>query len=138
MSYSKSVEQTAAVAAALTELGVCPGERVLIMLPDGPGFAEAFAGTIKHQAVPLPVNPLLGADDIVAAATAAGAQLLLASAEQVETLTDLGIGSSIPIDGPQSRWAALLRLCLLHDKSRRPADSAAGRGTRSARRHVRY
>lgn len=119
MTYSKSVEQTAAVAAALTELGVCPGERVLIMLPDGPGFAEAFAGTIKHQAVPLPVNPLLAADDIVAAATAAGAQLLLASAEQVEALTDLGIGPPIPIDGPQSPWAAMLRLCLLQDKSTR-------------------
>jgi acyl-CoA synthetase (AMP-forming)/AMP-acid ligase II len=38
---------------------VRPAERVLIMLPDGPGFAEAFAGTIKQGAVPLPVNPLL-------------------------------------------------------------------------------
>jgi len=60
------------------------------MLPDGPGFAEAFAGTIKHQAVPLPVNPLLAAHDIAAAATKTGARLLLASTEQIHTLTDLG------------------------------------------------
>jgi hypothetical protein len=46
---------------------------VLIMLPDGPGFAEAFAGIIEHQAVPLPVNPLLAAPDITAAATKTGA-----------------------------------------------------------------
>ena len=59
MGYSTPVDRTAAVAAALAELGVRPAERVLIMLPDGPGFAEAFAGTIKQGAVPLPVNPLL-------------------------------------------------------------------------------
>ncbi|MCA1607310.1 MAG: AMP-binding protein, partial [Acidobacteria bacterium] len=71
MSYSKSAGQTAAVVAALAGLGVRPEERVLIMLPDGPGFAEAFAATIEQQAVPLPVNPLLPAHDIVAAAAEA-------------------------------------------------------------------
>ena len=59
MSYFTPADQTAAVAAALAELGVRPEERVLIMLPDGPGFAEAFASTIAQGAVPLPVNPLL-------------------------------------------------------------------------------
>jgi acyl-CoA synthetase (AMP-forming)/AMP-acid ligase II len=73
MSYFTSAEQTAAVVDALAKLGVCPGERVLIMLPDGPGFTEAFAGIIEHQAVPLPVNSLLAAPDITAAATKTGA-----------------------------------------------------------------
>jgi acyl-CoA synthetase (AMP-forming)/AMP-acid ligase II len=119
MSYSKSAEQTAAVAGALRELGVRLGERVLIMLPECPDFAEAFGGTIKHQAVPLPVNPLLAAPDIAATATEAGACLLLASAKQVETLTDLTTEPPILIGGPQNPWAALLRLCLLGDKSAR-------------------
>ena len=110
MNYSKSDEQTAAVAAALTELGVRPGERVLIMLPDGPGFAEVFAGTIKHQAVPLPINPLLPAHDIAAAATNADAQLLLASAEQIQTLIDLGTEAPILVGEPRRPWAAALRL----------------------------
>ena len=48
MGYSTPVDRTAAAAAALAELRVRPAERVLIMLPDGPGFAEAFAGTIKQ------------------------------------------------------------------------------------------
>lgn len=64
MNYSTSAERTTAVATALAELGVHPRDRVLIMLPDGPGFAEAFAGTIQHQAVPLPVNPLAAAPDM--------------------------------------------------------------------------
>jgi acyl-CoA synthetase (AMP-forming)/AMP-acid ligase II len=83
------------------ELGVRPGERVLILLPDGPGFAEAFAGTIEHQAVPLPVNPLLPAHDIVVTAAKAGARLLLASVEQIQTLADLAIKPPILIDEPQ-------------------------------------
>jgi acyl-CoA synthetase (AMP-forming)/AMP-acid ligase II len=110
MSYSKSAGQTAAVAAVLAELGVRSGERVLILLPDGPGFAEAFAGTIKHQAVPVQVNPLLPAHDIVATATKAGARLLLASVAQIHTLADLTIKPPTLIDGPQRPWAAALRL----------------------------
>ncbi|MCA1708326.1 MAG: AMP-binding protein, partial [Actinobacteria bacterium] len=78
MSYSKPADQTAAVVAALAELCVRPEERLLIMLPDGPGFAEAFAGTIAHEAVPLPVDPLLPAHGIMAVAAEAGAQLVLA------------------------------------------------------------
>ena len=116
MSYSKSVDQTAAVVTVLAELGVRPGERVLIMLPDGPGFAEAFAGTIEHQAVPLPVNPLLPAHDIVATAAKVDARLLLASVEQIQTLIDLDTKPPILI-GPQRYWAAALRLRSLSDES---------------------
>jgi hypothetical protein len=111
MSYSHSVEHTAAVVAALAELGVRPGERVLIMLPDGPGFAEVFAGTIQHQAVPLPVNPGLPAHDIAATAAKAGARLLLASADQIRTLTDLDTEPPILIDGLHRACVAALRLC---------------------------
>lgn len=110
MSCSKPVDRTAAVVAALAELGVCPGERVLIMLPDGPGFAEAFAGTIQHGAVPLPVNPLLPAHGIVAAAAEAGARLVLVSVDQIHALADLGARPPVLIEGPQGLWAAALRL----------------------------
>jgi long-chain acyl-CoA synthetase len=110
MGYSTPVDRTAAVAAALAELGVRPAERVLIMLPDGPGFAEAFAGTIKQGAVPLPVNPLLPAHGIAAAAAEAGARLVLASADQIHALADLGAQPPVLIEGPHGLWAAALRL----------------------------
>jgi acyl-CoA synthetase (AMP-forming)/AMP-acid ligase II len=77
MSNSTAADQTAAVATMPAELGVRPGERMLIMLPDGPDFAAAFAGTIRHGAVRLPINPLLFTHDIVAAAAQSGARLLL-------------------------------------------------------------
>jgi acyl-coenzyme A synthetase/AMP-(fatty) acid ligase len=110
MSYTKPTDQTAGVVAALVELDVRPAERVLIMLPDGPGFAEAFAATIRQGAVPLPVNPLLPVPDIVAVAAEAGARLVLASADQIHALADLDAEPPVLIDGPQGLWAAALRL----------------------------
>jgi acyl-CoA synthetase (AMP-forming)/AMP-acid ligase II len=110
MSYSTPVDRTVAVVATLAELGVRLEERVLIMLPDGPGFAETFAGTIQHGAVPLPVNPLLPAHGIVAAAAEAGAGLVLVSADQIHSLADLGARPPVLIEGPQGLWAVALRL----------------------------
>jgi acyl-CoA synthetase (AMP-forming)/AMP-acid ligase II len=111
MSYFTPADQTAAVAAALAELGVRPEDRVLIMLPDGPGFAEAFVGTFAQGAVPLPVNPLLPAHGIVAVAAEAGARLVLVSADRLPVLADLAAEPPpVLVDGPQGPWAAGLRL----------------------------
>ena len=110
MSYSnRSIERPQSSLRWLSSAYV-PTERVLIMLPDGPGFAEAFAGTIKQGAVPLPVNPPLPAHDIVAAAAEASARLVLASVDQIYALADLGARPPVLIEGPQGLWAAALRL----------------------------
>ena len=71
------------------------------------------SGHIFPIPVPLPVNPLLPAHDIAAVATNAGAQLLLASTEQIQTLTDLETEPPVLIGQPQRPWAAVLRLCSL-------------------------
>jgi benzoate-CoA ligase len=47
------------VAAALRRAGTRPEERVLIVLPDGPEFAETWFGTLRSGAVFAMVNPLL-------------------------------------------------------------------------------
>ncbi|MGQ0773042.1 MAG: AMP-binding protein [Pseudonocardiales bacterium] len=61
MNYRAVADGSAAVAAALAELDVRPGERVLIMLPDGPGFVDVFVGAIRQGAVPLDGPHELGA-----------------------------------------------------------------------------
>jgi hypothetical protein len=43
-------------------------EHVLIMLADGPGFAESFTGVLHHDTVPPPVSPLLIAHNLAAGA----------------------------------------------------------------------
>ncbi|MGH3695685.1 MAG: AMP-binding protein [Pseudonocardiaceae bacterium] len=110
-SAPKLIGRTAAIAAVLAELGVHRHERVLIMLPDGPGFAESFAGAVHHDALPLPVNPLLSARELAAAATQAGARLVLTSPDQIPTLTaELDTKPVVLLNGPHGPWLAALRL----------------------------
>lgn len=103
-------DQATAVTAALAELDVHPTDRVLIMLPDGPGFAEAFAGAIEQGVVPLPVHPLLPAHDLVTVAAEAGAHVVLASVDQIPALAELDAEPPVLINGPHGIWAAALRL----------------------------
>jgi acyl-CoA synthetase (AMP-forming)/AMP-acid ligase II len=110
MSYSKLTDQATAVAVALGELDVRPDDRVLIMLPDGPGFAESFTGAMQQGAVPLPANPLLPAHDVVSVAAEAGARLVLASVDRILALAELDAEPPALIDGPEGLWAAALRL----------------------------
>jgi acyl-CoA synthetase (AMP-forming)/AMP-acid ligase II len=110
MSYSTPADQTAAVVAALAELGVRPEERVLIMLPDGPDFTEACTGVIQQRAVPLPVNPPLSAHHLVTIAAEAGARLVLATTDQMHALADLDTEPPLLINGPHGLWAAVLCL----------------------------
>jgi 4-hydroxybenzoate adenylyltransferase len=50
-------------ARGLRGLGVEPGDRVALLLPDGPAFAPAFLGAIKLGAVAVPLNTRLAAED---------------------------------------------------------------------------
>ena len=50
-------------AAALGRHGIHAGERVALVLPDGPAFAVAFFGAMAAGAVAVPLNPLLTPDD---------------------------------------------------------------------------
>lgn len=111
MSAPKLIDRTAAIAAVLAELDVHRHERVLIMLLDGPGFAESFAGAVHHDALPLPVNPLLSAHELAAAAAQTGARLVLTSPDQIPTLTaELDTKPVFLLDGPHGPWVAALRL----------------------------
>ena len=103
-------DQAAAVAAALTKLGVRPNDRVLILLPDGPDFGPAFAGVIHHGAVPLTVSPSLAAQDIMDLAAAAGARLILATLDIIDALADLDTKPPLLINGRYGCWAAVLLL----------------------------
>jgi len=110
MSLPQLIDRAAAVATVLAELDVHRNERVLIMLPDGPGFDESFAGAVHQGAVPLPVSPQLRAHDLAGSAVAAGARLVLASPDQLPALVELDAEPAILINGPHGPWAAALRL----------------------------
>ena len=117
VSYEES--EVAQLAAALATAGVRPQDRVLIVMADGSGFAEAVIGTIRQGAAPLPVNPEASADDLVTVATTARARLVVVSAQRTEVLAGLQTELTVPVDGPQGTWATVVLL-----GSRRPAVSA--------------
>jgi acyl-CoA synthetase (AMP-forming)/AMP-acid ligase II len=110
MSLPQLVDRAAAVAAVLAELYVHRNEPVLITLPDGPGFAESFAGAVDQEALPLPAGPLLSAYELAAAAAAARARVVLASPDQLPAWAELDTESAILINGPHGPWVAVLRL----------------------------
>jgi acyl-CoA synthetase (AMP-forming)/AMP-acid ligase II len=103
-------ERMVSFAAGLGELDIRPGDRVLIMLPDGPGFTEALTVTTQRGALPLPVNPELPAHQIAAVVAEADAQVILLIVDRVGTLADLGAEPPVWVEGPQGPWAAALRL----------------------------
>lgn len=104
----------AAFTAALTTLGLRSGDRVLVLMPSGPGFAEAIISTIRLGAVPLPMSPRVSARDLISdlmtAATETGARLVAASAECTSALAGLQTELELPVDGPQGRLATVLLL----------------------------
>jgi benzoate-CoA ligase family protein len=59
VTYQQLLERTNRVGNALRQLGVRPGERVFLLLPDTPEFLYCFFGAIKIGAVAVPANPLL-------------------------------------------------------------------------------
>jgi acyl-CoA synthetase (AMP-forming)/AMP-acid ligase II len=110
MSLPQLVDQAAAVAAVLAELDVHRNDPVLITLPDGPGFAESFAGAVDQDALPLPAGPLLSAVELAATAAAAQARVVLASPDQLPAWAEVDTEPPILINGPHGPWVAALRL----------------------------
>lgn len=57
ITWSRLRSGAASRAARLVEAGVKPGDRVLVMVPTGPGFFDAFFGALMASATPVPVAP---------------------------------------------------------------------------------
>ena len=64
---------------ALRWAGVGPGDRVLMVLLDGPEFVATFFGSIKIGAVPVPVNTLMRSADYRFFLDDSGAKVLVVS-----------------------------------------------------------
>lgn len=110
VSVSYEEAEVAALVAALITAGVRRNERVLIVMPDGSGFAEAVIGTIRQGAGPVPVDPSLSADELYDAATEAGARLAVLPAHRRAVLDGLPTELVVPVRGPCGEWAMVLSL----------------------------
>ena len=93
LTYSDVLSEVCAAAAALTELGVRPEERVVLVLRDTVAFVAAFLGAARIGAIPVPTNPLLPARDLAAIARLSLARALLTHDHDAEHRAELTAGA---------------------------------------------
>jgi benzoate-CoA ligase family protein len=63
--YEEVAERSRALARSLVDLGVRPGQRVYIVLPDTPAFAWSIFGVLAAGAIVTMGNPIAPIDDLV-------------------------------------------------------------------------
>lgn len=78
--YGELWDQTRAYAGALSGLGVGPGDRVALMVPNVPDFPRSYYAVLALGAVVVPVHALLKADEIAYVLRDSGASLLICAA----------------------------------------------------------
>lgn len=76
-------------AALLLQLGVARGDRILIRLPNGPEFFEAFYGVLRAGAIAVPLFPASGAERIAALAQLCGASVMVGPAGKSDEIPGL-------------------------------------------------
>jgi len=64
MSYGVIKELSDRLAVAMRGLGIRPGDRVALLLPNFPGYLIAYYGLLKAGAVVVPLNPLYTAHEL--------------------------------------------------------------------------
>src|SRR6266496_5391639 len=78
LSYAQLWDAAGRMTSLLSSLGIVPGDRVAVMLPNVPAFPIAFYGALGAGAVVVPVNPLLKGREIAYYLRDSGATVLLA------------------------------------------------------------
>ncbi|MBI4803713.1 MAG: benzoate-CoA ligase family protein [Desulfovibrio sp.] len=63
LTYGHLRERSLRFASYLDSLGILPGERVILVLPDTPAFVVAFLGSLLAGVCPVPVNSFLKTSD---------------------------------------------------------------------------
>ncbi|RPJ81119.1 MAG: hypothetical protein EHM13_10960, partial [Acidobacteria bacterium] len=75
--------------AFLLGLGVNAGDRVLVRIPNGPDFFQAFYGTLRAGAVAVPVFPASGPERVAALARLCGAAIVVVQGGRGEEVPGL-------------------------------------------------
>ncbi|MGC4962190.1 long-chain-fatty-acid--CoA ligase [Gordonia sp. DT101] len=101
LSYDEFDRAAAKTATLLAELGIDPGDRVGLMLPNTPAFAVLFYGIARRGAIAVPMNPLLKAREIEFYLANTGATALFAAptfADEAQQAAEAAGTTCIPVD----------------------------------------
>ncbi|MGH9765496.1 MAG: AMP-binding protein, partial [Blastocatellia bacterium] len=104
ISYDMLYSQVRRAAGMFRSAGIKSGERVAIVLGDGPDFIVSFVGCVAAGAVAVPVNTMLPGDVLGYILNNCGANSIVTGADQIEKLTsaqaNLNSLRNIWISGP--------------------------------------
>jgi long-chain acyl-CoA synthetase len=78
LSYAELRVAAARMTSLLSSLGIVPGDRVAVMLPNLPAFPIVFYGALGAGAVVVPMNPLLKSREVAYHLSDSGARVLFA------------------------------------------------------------
>ena len=127
LGYSDLQEAAGRVVSLLSSLGVAPGDRVGIMLPNVPAFPVAFYGALGAGAVVVPMNPLLKSREVAYYLGDSGAKVLFAwhtaAAEAAKGAAASGT-RVVVVDDPDAR-SLLAGLFPVHTRAERADDDDA-------------
>ncbi|MBW2244718.1 MAG: acyl--CoA ligase [Deltaproteobacteria bacterium] len=103
-SWSDYAKRSERFAAHLVALGLGPGDRVGIVLPDGPGVHAAFVGCEKAGIVVVGIGPRAGTEEISHLLGLSGARALVArpshrGIDMAALAGECGISCFVPIEG---------------------------------------
>lgn len=98
ITYTQLLALTCQAGRALSERGVRPEERVLLVLDDTPAFPAVFLGAIRIGAVPVPVNPLYKTPDYTYFLDDSYARVAVADVDFGEKLSDAAAGARAEVN----------------------------------------
>lgn len=89
--YDEVADRTLRMVAVLQDLGLRPGDRVYLVLPDLPPFAWAFFGTLKAGGVVAMGNPLTAPEDLAYVVRYVQARVVVTTPAVAEGLAAQGV-----------------------------------------------
>lgn len=89
VSYRELRGRVHGFARGLGELGVSPGDRVLVQMPNSVEFATAFLAAVKLGALPVVVNSLLGVREVRAILEQTAPKLAVTESSRAQAVRDL-------------------------------------------------
>ncbi|HEV8636722.1 MAG TPA: long-chain fatty acid--CoA ligase [Chloroflexota bacterium] len=136
LTYRRLAEASQRFAAALAGLGVRPGDRVALLLPNTPQFVIAYYGALLAGAVVVPTNPLYVAGEVERQLCDAGAKVIVTLSKFLPTVQEVRERTPLEhvvVTNIKEHFPLVLRLVFMVAKERR--DGHRVRAPRDGRTH---
>jgi acyl-coenzyme A synthetase/AMP-(fatty) acid ligase len=130
LSFADLSAQSNRIANVLGELGIAPGDPILLVLPRITLWQAAYIGALKAGAIVIPCTTMLREKDLVYRANHSGAAAIIATAEHAAMVGDLrnqcpSIRQYLIAGSTRSGWSGLQEAMQQAEPTRAPARTRA-------------